>query len=95
MSLQEDKKNANEDGSSKSVFNSKFNPTVESYAEEKEHNATIDLELFFDAGVWNIPLSDAIRIQLVSREPNNLQNKMAIQFYRKARCKSLGRFETF
>ena len=35
----------------------------------------VDPDIFHDAGVWNIPLSDPIRIELVSRGPVDLQNK--------------------
>ena len=38
-------------------------------------NRVIDLEILTDTGVWNIPLPDAIRLELVLRGPNNLQNK--------------------
>ena len=40
-----------------------------------QQNVNIDLEFFTDTGVWNIPLPDAIRLELVLLGPNNLQNK--------------------
>ena len=35
----------------------------------------VDCDIFYDSGVWNIPLSDSIRIEIVSRGPVDLQNK--------------------
>ena len=74
MSLQVDKRNTPEDGSE---FDSESNPTIETYSENDsvQQNDNIELELFSDAGVWNIPLPDAIRLELVLRGPNNLQNR--------------------
>ena len=35
----------------------------------------VDSDFFHDSGVWNIPLSDSIQIEIVSRGPVELQNK--------------------
>ena len=39
------------------------------------HIGEVDSDIFNDSGVWNIPLSDSIRIEIVSRGPVDLQNK--------------------
>ena len=39
------------------------------------HIGEVDSDIFHDSGVWNIPLSDSIRIEIVSRGPVDLQNK--------------------
>ena len=39
------------------------------------HIGEVDSDIFYDSGVWNIPLSDSIRIEIVSRGPVDLQNK--------------------
>ena len=39
------------------------------------HIGKVDSDIFHDSGVWNIPLSDSIRIEIVSRGPVDLQNK--------------------
>ena len=74
VSLQVDRRNTPEDGSE---FDSESNPTIETYSENDsvQQSDNIELELFSDAGVWNIPLPDAIRLELVLRGPNNLQNR--------------------
>ena len=39
------------------------------------HIGEVDSDIFHDSGVWNIQLSDSIRIEIVSRGPVDLQNK--------------------
>ena len=35
----------------------------------------VNNDIFHDSGVWNVPLFDYIRIEIVSRGPVDLQNK--------------------
>ena len=78
-SFQVDRMNTTEDGSSTSDFDLELNLTIETYSEndsvQQSANINVDLELFSDAGVWNIPLPDPIRVEIVLRGPNNFQNK--------------------
>ena len=39
------------------------------------HIGEVDSDIFHDSGVWNIPFSDSIRIEIVSPETVELQNK--------------------
>ena len=78
-SFQVDRMNTTEDGSSTSDFDLELNLTIETYSEndsiQQSANINVDLELFSDAGVWNIPLHDPNRVEIVLRWPNNFQNK--------------------
>ena len=89
------RRDTSEDGGSESEFDSESNPTIESYSEIDcvQQSADIEPELFTDAGVWNIPLSDAIRVEIVLRRPYSLQNKNGPFKSRKVWCKPKGRSE--
>ena len=41
----------------------------------ENHIGEVDSDIFHDSAVWNIPSSDSIRIEIVSRRPPYLQNK--------------------